>query len=1349
VGQKLLEALQSVSPEEAEKLLSYAEQLKKQQATAKTVQSVEAAKEAGASRRQMGKNYGATSREASLAGVDMGDTAAALSRKDGGDREEVAKLVEYMRARGTAQQNPHTGKPGRYGSDVEGAIDNVKGAKGMARGDQYAAVDKQGTVLATRNEYPSIKQHWAALGDGGEASRLSFAMNLLEGLSRGGATAGIYAQDAYDGKTAGMSLPAFARDMKNSVLGEKEGTVSQGGRAAQRGYGFGDFFRVRRRNLLEKNPNATQGEVIGEGPLSKYVMPDEIRNRPAADMSDEDFDFLGDIASFGWDPLNVVAPKAVEAVGWGASKIAPKATEYVTKTPLGQVARDVRDVYRKAVGSPITEGVATRSMAEAMPAEAAKELGRKVSSAQVAARAQGDLDLDDVAREAPEIAALLSKAEGPLAQRAAERIRDLDPGQRILALRQAAREGKVATSLVDDADLARMQRLGGLGDDVVEALGRTDDEIAQLAKKEVDDLTADVAAMRDDEIHAVVGANKHSDEVLEQLVLARQAARRGALGDDDILNLRRILGVESEASAFRKAKDLHLKQLEDVQLREWDLARAHDVDLFQPLVGYADNVTQAAKRIAGHNRRAGAARKDVGLLNKAANLEGRVAHPPKPALGGLLRKPYNPFARRIAVASENVSELAHAARQVADDADALAWLTPDEKAFVKRFAEDPQFQGKNAAKAKALFDQVQQRTDVVDDANAAVRARTGGRVEIESDPIKAMAIEAEAAAPHVARARLGKGLAEAEVTFEGKTYRVAEDPAQLLADAPDALKRRYLDDLGKRREGQFEAPVMTRAGDEIQKGNAVDVAPEVRGYLENNGWVLVDETTAAKLGGHLAGKAIPAAFEPELRRMAGRLEQGSFERIAGLLVGPLNKLWIPLQLNTPGFHVRNWLYGEFQTYLALGRKAFNPLAWERAFEVSAIAEGKLASDAVIKLGGREWRAAELASLARKHGVVETGLVRDLEKVTGTTAAYKDQRGLGAWQRISPFSQRGLLTKEPISKVLANRGIARLQGGHLGQAGSSTTENFQRMRVFLGRLEEGDDVIEAASAVTKYLFDYTGSQLSQAEKALRRVLPFYQWLRFSTVQTVEQMLKQPQKFGHMNRLFQMAQNSSGQTQMDPVETPPSLVERGATYAPEALLEAFGLSQSPTKKWGFAPERPGAQLNFIDPLLSGKPFDFLEQKLLPAGSPAVRVPAEMMTGHYAFGGGEISPTFNPNDPGNSPLEQRLRMKEGDMAGYAAQQAGPIAGLVAAATGVRRNPKAPGTAEDERAFFQALSTLTGLKLAPFDPNVVVKKRVYDDKEMLEDRAAGTGREARARAGDITTLQRLLLRLIEGGGP
>jgi hypothetical protein len=1579
MGQQLLETLQTMSPEEAEKLLRRVEELKAQQKTAATFQQVEAAKDVGAVHRVHGQNYGGIEKEKATRGMDLGRMGSALSGRTGTDAAEVDKLVDYVTRRGTMALGQQPGLPGQYGSDIEGALRSVPGAKGVARGDQYAAVDQSGRLLATRNEYPSLREHWNALGRDGDATRLGFAVNVLQSLARPAGTALNYGVDAMNGNTDDMTIRGFGADMLEALKGGKRGTVGEGGRvSAGRGAGFGDVGRlIWKRKLEQLGPDATTGQAFPDVPMPEYVA-----NRPLADWQDEDFDFFGDVAGFALDPINVVGGKALAPVVGVAGKAAGTATSAASKVlPESVVSAasrakevaltDVTDLVRRITGAPITEGALAAGMRTTHGA-AADGVARDFAAANVGARAQGQVEMQDVLRELQDIAPMVSSREAPEVAGAVESLLDLEDGAKLVRLRERLMNGQGPVRLLDDADRAHTETLRKLTDEDVGLLTKTPEEIQKAIDDDALGAATRLANMSDDDLYDIVTSRYgHDETALGDLVSLREKARGGAsvvdaddlgadevpifrydvdgavddaagaaerphglyfhvgkdgksqyaggittkkkvvsygsakprnplvvdgtnsagwdaakrlapeeyaryaklteeelfeeivrdypemeallnklvqkegrgvvaygglkqifdtwgallarrkgydaiihsgagrnfgrefvaldpgairrlhgplpdgaarprtrrtytpgrLDDDTWASYRKLLDEETPKSILTKnARETLLERLRPVRNRQWDLARTHGVDLFR---GYGDdvaeglvgsNVDKAARRVAEILRRSGSREKALGLLGKDVRLEGYFPHPPKPKLGGALPRAYNPRARRYAVATENVKELRVSAHRLDGDEDAMALLSDEDRAFVHSFATNTAFQAKaeNIARAKKVFADLDLRMDAIDEtarvradtfdeAAEVIEARSGGRVTTEQDPIKAVALHTQALAAGQARARLGE---------EAVKLGVARDPVQLIGEiGDDALKARVLRDLGEGAEGpapgQFRGPhARFEGGVEAGRAGVSATDPEVLGALREKGWTIVNKDLAKKMPA-LEGKAIPIGIQREIERMAGKLEQGALDRAAAL-IGKLNQLWIPLVLNTPGFHIRNWIYGEFQTYLALGARAFRPAAWRQAFEVAAIAEGQLASQAVIKLGGRSWNAMELAATARRMGVVETGLVADLEGIASKSAHYNDEglRGLFT-QNLNPWSQKGIVGNEPVFKKVVNRGIARIQGGHAGQAGSATAENLQRMRVFLGRLDAGDDVVDAANAVTKYMFDYTGSQLSEWGKAIRRVMPFYQWVRFSTVQTVEEMIKQPHKFAHLARLFDMANNAAGDvegehvTASDPTEIPESLMERGASYVPEAIGDAFGLEQTPEQKWMLALERPGTALNFLDPLLSGLPSQFVVEKLLPQLSPAARVPVEIATGKYAFGGAPISPTFTPDDPTNSGLEAALNMKSEDMPGYFLPTlGGPWASMLAAGLGLKRNPKVPGSDEDERMFFQGVSNLAGVKLAPFNPHVTSKKRAMEDAQVLEAREAGRRREGRAQAADISAIERLILKITEGGG-
>lgn len=118
-----------------------------------------------------------------------------------------------------------------------------------------------------------------------------------------------------------------------------------------------------------------------------------------------------------------------------------------------------------------------------------------------------------------------------------------------------------------------------------------------------------------------------------------------------------------------------------------------------------------------------------------------------------------------------------------------------------------------------------------------------------------------------------------------------------------------------------------------------------------------------------------------------------------------------------------------------------------------------------------------------HGVLNAGFFHDIgnpEKF-GKTSLLKE--------RLNPLS-------------LKNYAIS---GGHYA---NSWIEQNARLGLFLGQRAKGLSAADAAQVVRKYLFDY--ADLSSADRAIKKVSPFFTWMRKNLPLQLETALKNPGK-----------------------------------------------------------------------------------------------------------------------------------------------------------------------------------------------------------------------------------------------
>lgn len=160
---------------------------------------------------------------------------------------------------------------------------------------------------------------------------------------------------------------------------------------------------------------------------------------------------------------------------------------------------------------------------------------------------------------------------------------------------------------------------------------------------------------------------------------------------------------------------------------------------------------------------------------------------------------------------------------------------------------------------------------------------------------------------------------------------------------------------------------------------------------------------------------------------------------------------------------------------------------------------------------RGMSADEVLELAERHGVLWTGLYGDrLER------ALRDALGQGStWERVVTAPT------EPL--FIANQGA----------------ENAARLGLFIDGLEKGMSPSEAAMRVKKYLFDY--SDLTETEKKIRQVVPFYTWMRKNIPLQVEALITTPGRQAVLPKVYNALQST--QDALLPGEAKPEWMQEG--------------------------------------------------------------------------------------------------------------------------------------------------------------------------------------------------------------
>ena len=303
------------------------------------------------------------------------------------------------------------------------------------------------------------------------------------------------------------------------------------------------------------------------------------------------------------------------------------------------------------------------------------------------------------------------------------------------------------------------------------------------------------------------------------------------------------------------------------------------------------------------------------------------------------------------------------------------------------------------------------------------------------------------------------------------------------------------------------------------------------------------------------------------------------------------KIWKAANtLVAPSFHIQNSASNAFQSFLSIGGDALNPKSIKLAKNILSTNDPYQ----TVKISGKKYTYQKLNRLAKKYGVIDENFAAYDFGKDKPTRWELGQRNADL-QKLSDVKWKD----SPIwDSVLQTSTVI-----------GSNIESIQRMNLWIGRLKKGDDFEEATRKVDQFLFDY--SDLTDFEQnIMKRVIPFYTFMRKNIPMELEAMLNTPSIFRNINYGIDEIQNMDENTvpenkrnewRQDYIEIPYS---RNLTGTSENI--------------GINPQFPYQQLDRLD-----------VDKLIGSTSPLIKMPLEAYTGSYAYTGMDI----------DSPLEYIL--------------------------------------------------------------------------------------------------------------
>jgi hypothetical protein len=269
--------------------------------------------------------------------------------------------------------------------------------------------------------------------------------------------------------------------------------------------------------------------------------------------------------------------------------------------------------------------------------------------------------------------------------------------------------------------------------------------------------------------------------------------------------------------------------------------------------------------------------------------------------------------------------------------------------------------------------------------------------------------------------------------------------------------------------------------------------------------LLKADVTVAKVN----GKKIPTHASQFMYEMADEIvEKGNRQRKVRIardnnkMLKIYDKFLHFVKINqttiTPGFHARNKISNMFNSYLDFGKDVFDKELNKGTME-AVLKKGELEGGINITQNGKtvQMKWSELYEEAQRYGVIGEGFY---ESEIGVASEY----GKGLLRRILPGKA------DPTD-------MKNFKPYQWGAKAGTIVENQDRFLHFVAQVRRGKTFEDASESAMKHLFDY--SDLTAFEQqTMKRIFPYYTWLRKNTPLQLEMMLERPEAYRDINKVF---------------------------------------------------------------------------------------------------------------------------------------------------------------------------------------------------------------------------------------
>lgn len=459
---------------------------------------------------------------------------------------------------------------------------------------------------------------------------------------------------------------------------------------------------------------------------------------------------------------------------------------------------------------------------------------------------------------------------------------------------------------------------------------------------------------------------------------------------------------------------------------------------------------------------------------------------------------------------------------------------------------------------------------------------------------------------------------------------------------------------------------------------------------------LIEIPAGALKNGMLVSKNVPVYSLP--KQIAGELnnfkkaqtDEGS-KGILGAYDAVLN-LWkgYATAVN-PGFHIRNAQSNVFQTGLSGGIKPLlNPMNSLKATGVMLsdknipLAGGWLGKK-TIDVAGKKMTFPEVKELMKKEGVIGNGwFAKDIPNY------IEKQLDAGIKGKLSPQLLNPLSQKN-----------ALIRGG---RAVGSAVENQARSFNFLSELKKTGDVKQAAKTTNKTLFDY-GDVTKFEKDYLKRIVPFYTWLRKNVPLQTENLARTPGKYAGTKKGLDAVRDL----------TPPIDEKNMPEYMDNPNWVKTPLQQNGNPMY-LNTNLPLGDLEKLNPAQIGK-------TALGSLSPLLKAPLELQLNQNTFFGSKIekfpgemkaAPGYVPDLP--PKVVKMLGAQYGvDKEGVSELQVPAKVRYLMSQVPFMENVSKSLNLTGDKKFNQLLSFLLGAKIAPFDAKKAEMNALYEQRDAL----------------------------------